>query len=71
MCDCKIDWLWFRYPFEVMKYLFKCIFSFLRSGVEVKRGAVFRHLTRNVSKIRRKRSAYSAVYGIQRAVDIF
>ena len=45
-CDCKIDWLWVRSPFEVMKYLFTFIFSFLRFGVEAKRGVVFRHSTR-------------------------
>ena len=33
-CDCKIDWLWVRYPLEEGKYLFTFIFSFLRSGVE-------------------------------------
>ena len=39
----KCDWLWVRSPPEEMKYLF----SFLRSGVEAKRGVKFRHLTRN------------------------
>ena len=36
-CDCKIDWLWVRSPLEDMKYLFKFIFLFLCSGVEVER----------------------------------
>ena len=34
VCDCKCDWLWLRIPLEGLKYLFKCIFSFLRSCVE-------------------------------------
>ena len=33
-----------------MIYLFKFIISFVRSGVEVKRGVVFRHTTRNAFK---------------------
>ena len=33
-------------PLEEMSYLFKFIFSFLGSGVEVKRGVEFRHSTR-------------------------
>ena len=41
-CDCKIDWLWVRFPFGEMKYLFTLIFSFLRSGVKAKRGVEFR-----------------------------
>ena len=36
-----------EFPFEV--------FSFLRSGIEAKRGIEFRHSTRNASRIRRKR----------------
>ena len=32
----KIDWLWVRFPLGEMKYLFTFIFSFLRSGVDVK-----------------------------------
>ena len=39
---------------EEMKYLFKFIFSFLRSDVEAKRGVAFRHSTRNASRIRQK-----------------
>ena len=35
-CDCKLDWLWVRYPLEEMKYLLKFIFPFLRSDVEAK-----------------------------------
>ena len=49
-CDCKLDWLWVRSPLEEIKYIFTFIFSFLRSGVQTKRGAGFRHLTRNVSR---------------------
>ena len=30
--------MWVRSPLEVVKYLFKVIFPFLRSGVETKRG---------------------------------
>ena len=37
-----------------IKYLLKCIFPFLRSGVETKRGVEFCHLTRNASRIRSK-----------------
>ena len=53
-CDCKIDWLWVRLLLEEVKYSFTFIFSFLRSGVEAKRGAEFHH------------SAYLAVCVIQR-----
>ena len=53
-CDCKIDWLWVRSPLAEVKYLFTFIFSFLRSGVEAKRGVEFRHSERNVSRIRQK-----------------
>ena len=35
-CDCNHDWLWVRSPLEEIKYLFKFIFSYLRSGVEAK-----------------------------------
>ena len=45
-CDCKIDWLRVRSPFDEMNYIFTFIFSFLRSGVETKSGVVFRHSTR-------------------------
>ena len=45
-----------------MKYLLKCIFPFLRSRVEAKRGVEFCYLTRN---------AYPAVYGIQREANLF
>ena len=38
VCDSKRDRLWVRFPLEDMKYLFTFIFSFLRSGVEAKRG---------------------------------
>ena len=48
--DCKIDWLWVRSALEEMKYLFKFKFSILRSDG----GVVFRHSTRNASRIRRK-----------------
>ena len=44
--------LWVRSPLEGMKNLFKFIFLFLRSGVEVKR--CWAHSTRNASKIQRK-----------------
>ena len=30
--------LWVRSPVEAIKYLFKLIFSFLRSGVDAERG---------------------------------
>ena len=46
-CDCKTDWLWVWSPLEEMKYLLKFIFSFLRSGFEVKRSVEFCHSTRN------------------------
>ena len=46
--------LWIRCPLKEIKYLFKFIFLFLRSGVETKSGIEFRHSTRNVSKIRRQ-----------------
>ena len=41
--DCKHDWLLVRSLFEKMKYLFKFIFPFLRSGVEAKRSVEFGH----------------------------
>ena len=50
----KRDWLWVRSLLEEMKYLFKFIFPFPRSGVQAKRSVEFRHSTRNASKIRRK-----------------
>ena len=53
-CDYKIDWLWIRSPLEEMTYLLKCIFRFLRSGVEAKRAVEYYHLTRNASRIRQK-----------------
>ena len=37
--------LWVRFLLEEMKYLFKFILPFLRSGVEAERGVVFRHST--------------------------
>ena len=43
--DCKTDWLWVRSPLEEMKYLLKCIFPFLRSDIEAKRGVEFHHST--------------------------
>ena len=62
------------------KSLFKCIFSFLCSGIEAKRVVQFRHSTRNAFRIWRKiaievsqhsvLSAYPAVCGIQREADI-
>ena len=52
--DCKTDCLWIRSPLEEMKYLFKFIFSFCRSGVEAKLGVEFCHLTRNASRIQQK-----------------
>ena len=48
-CDCIFDWLWVRSPLEDMRYLLTFIFSFLRAGVEAKRGIEFRHSTRNSS----------------------
>ena len=51
MCDCKRDWLWIGSPLEELKYL---IFSFLRIGVETKRGVEFRHSTRNAFRNQRK-----------------
>ena len=36
------------------KYIFTFIFSFIRSGVEAKRGVEYRHSTRNASRTRRK-----------------
>ena len=39
---------------EEIKYLIKCIFYILRTGVEGKRGVEFRHSTRNAFRIRRK-----------------
>ena len=39
-CDCKTDWLLVLSPLEEIKYLLKLIFSFLRSGVEAKRGVM-------------------------------
>ena len=69
---------------RVFKYLFKCIFLFLRSGVVEKRGVEFLHLTRNASRIRRKEGKgvkvtefslstllRDRVCGIQREVDFF
>ena len=43
-CDCKCYRLWVRFSVEEMNYL---IFLFLRSGIEAKRGGVFRRSTRN------------------------
>ena len=40
--------------FDPHPTLFLFIFSFLRSGVEAKRGVEIRHLIRNASRIRRK-----------------
>ena len=54
VCDCKRNWLWVQSPLKEINYLFKCIFSFFRSGVEAKRGVEFRHSTRNACKIQRK-----------------
>ena len=59
--DCKIDWLWVRSPLEEVKYLFKFIFPFLRSGVETKRGVEFCHSTRNASRIRGEESEERSV----------
>ena len=42
-CDCETNWLWVRSPLEEMKYLFKFIFPFLRSGVKAKCGVEFRY----------------------------
>ena len=36
LCDCKRDWLSVLLPLEEIKYLFKCIFSFIRSDVDSK-----------------------------------
>ena len=53
--DCILgDWLLVKSPLEEMNYLFKFIFPFLRSGVEVKRGVEFCHSTRNASRIWQK-----------------
>ena len=41
-------------PLEEMKYLFKYIFPFLRSGVKAKRGVESRHSIRGAYRIRRK-----------------
>ena len=50
-CHCKRDRLWIRFPLEGDNYL---IFSFLRSGVEAKRGVEFHHSIHSASSIRRK-----------------
>ena len=42
------DKLWIQFPLGKIKYL---LFSFLRSGVEVKRGVESRHSSRNASRI--------------------
>ena len=49
--DRKSDWLWVRSPLEDIKYLF---FSFLRSGIETKRGVKFLHSTHNSYRVQRK-----------------
>ena len=46
-CDCKTDWLWFRFPVEEMKYFLKFIVPCLCSGVEDKRGVEFCHCVQN------------------------
>ena len=46
--------LWVPSSLEEIKYLFKCIFPFLRSDVKAKRSVEFRHSTHNASKIRQK-----------------
>ena len=43
VCNYKRDWLWVRSVFKEMKYLFKCIFSFLRSGIETNCGVELPH----------------------------
>ena len=48
------DKLRVRSPLKVKKYLYKFIFSILRSGAKAKRGVKFRHSTRSASRIRRK-----------------
>ena len=53
-CDCKHDWLLVRSPLGDMKYLFKFIFPFHRSGDKVKQGVDFSHSIRNASRILRK-----------------
>ena len=53
-CDSKQDGLWVRFPFEEIKFVFKFIFTFLRYGVEAKRGIEFRHSARNAFRIRGK-----------------
>ena len=60
-CDCKIDRSRVPSPFEEMKYLFKFIFSFLRSGVETKRRVEFRHSTHNASRIHQKVGTLSSL----------
>ena len=52
--------LWVRFLREQMKYL---IFSFLRTGVEAKRGVKFRHSTHNASRIRCKIRSGSILMG--------
>ena len=42
--------LWVRSPLEEIKYVFKFIFRFLRSGVEARSGVEFRHSARNAFK---------------------
>ena len=41
-CDYKRDWLWVQSPLEEVKYLFKFMFPFHRSGIEAK-GGELRH----------------------------
>ena len=46
--DCRRDWLWVRTLLEEMKYLFKIIFPFIRSGVEAERGNLAESRERSV-----------------------
>ena len=56
MCDYKRDLGRCRFGnrLEEMKYLFKLILSFLRSGIKAKRGVEYRHSTCNALKFNGK-----------------
>ena len=78
-CDCKTDWLWVRSPFEEVKYLFKFIFPFLRSGLKEKTrrwALTFNTQCLQNSAESGERSVLTlaslpAVCGIQREADLF
>ena len=73
VCDCNATVAGLIPPLEEMKYLFKCIFSFLPSGVEAKRvmppefGRKFGTESLNT----KVHCAYRAVCRIQREGDLF